>query len=68
MENCESVTTALNNIAAPNLGALNKDHWEKVVMDYFLHMVSVNRSDLTQRANQAVASYKQNGKDTGRLT
>jgi hypothetical protein len=37
MENCKSVATALNNIAALSLaGTIDKDQWEKVVMDYFL--------------------------------
>ena len=45
MENCKSVAIALNIIAALNLaGAIDKDQWETVVMDYFLH--TVNRSDL----------------------
>jgi hypothetical protein len=61
MKNCKSVATALNNIAALNLtGAIDKDQWGKVVIGYFLHTVSVNLSDFTHWANQAVASYKQN--------
>jgi hypothetical protein len=44
------------NIAALNLaGAIDKDQWENVVMDYFLHTVS----DLTQRGPNIL--YKQNG-------
>ena len=48
MENWKRVATALNNIVALNIaGSISKDQWEKVVMDYYLHMVSVNWSDLT---------------------
>ena len=59
MEDCKSFATALNNIAALNLaGAIDKDQWEKVVMDYFLHTVSVKTNKL----------YKQNRNDAGRLS
>jgi hypothetical protein len=38
MWNYKSVATALNTIAALNVtGPIDKDHWEKVVMNYFLH-------------------------------
>jgi hypothetical protein len=63
MEICKGVGTALNSIAAHNLGgAINKvgKSWGKVVI---LHKVNVNRNDVTQqRAKQAVASYKPNVK------
>jgi hypothetical protein len=59
MENCKSVATGLNNIAAKIYQALlTKISGEKVVMDYFLNMVSVNRSDLTQCGSNKL--YKQN--------
>jgi hypothetical protein len=52
MENCK-------NIVALNLaGAIGKDQLEEVVMDYFLHMVSGNQSDLTQCG--PIKLYKQN--------
>jgi hypothetical protein len=58
-ENCKTVATALNNIADLNIaGAIDKDQWEKVVMDYFLHTGSVNWSDFTQRAKQAVQTKR----------
>jgi hypothetical protein len=44
-------------------GAIDKDQWEKAVMDSFLHTVSVNQSDLTQRRSNNW--YKQNGNITG---
>jgi ribonuclease HIII len=57
MNNYKSVATALNNIAILNLaGSIDNHQCEIVVMDYFIHMVSVNQRYLTQRAKQAVAT------------